>query len=257
MDEAEARTPAPSRPGMVERLTLVLDAFATGPDHLLLEEVAARAGLPRSTSYRLLAELTRMRWLEHGPHGYALGPRAHRLGRRVQSSVPLRAAAAGALHELHAATSAVVHLTVLEGGSVEVLDKVGGLAGSDIPSAVGTRYRAEDAVAGRAMLAALAPEQVDRLLAGGRASSDLHRRLHAIRQRRGLAITSDDMPWDLRGVGAAIVGPDGPVGAISVGLPGRSAPVERFVPMLARAVRITSRRLLDVRHDAERFTSGL
>ncbi|MQW76180.1 helix-turn-helix domain-containing protein [Nocardioides sp. dk4132] len=238
---------------MVERLTQILDVFLLGPDHLLLEEIAELSGLPRSTTYRLLAQLVAMRWLEHGPHGYCLGPRAQRLGRRVEGSLPLRAAAAEALQELEATTSAVVHLTVLAGGSVEVLDKVGGRHVPDIPTTVGTRYRAEDAVAGRAMLAALAPEEVDRILLDGRASGRLHERLHTIRRRHGLAITSDDMPWELRGVGAAIVGPDGPVGAISVGLPGRAAPVERFVPMLARAVRLTSQRLHDVRLDAERY----
>ena len=251
MDDAEA--PPPGRAGMVERLTQILDVFLLGPDHLLLEEVSAIAGLPRSTTYRLLAQLVEMSWLEHGVYGYRLGERARRLGRRVEGSLPLRAAAAEALQELQETTAAVVHLAVLEGGSVEVVDKVGGRDVPGIPTTVGTRYRAEDAVVGRAMLAALAPEQVDRLLVGGRASGHLHERLHAIRRRHGLAITSEDMPWELRGVGAAIVGPDGPIGAISVGLPGRHAPVERFVPMLARAVRLTSQRLHGVRHDAERF----
>ncbi|WP_166134150.1 IclR family transcriptional regulator [Nocardioides ochotonae] len=253
MGEGEARPRPQARAGMVERLTRILDVFLVGPDHLLLEEVADLSGLPRSTTYRLLAQLIAMHWLEHGPHGYRLGARARQLGRRVEGSVPLRAAAAEALEELHAATSAVVHLTVLEGSSVEVLDKVGGRHLPDIPTTIGTRYRAEDAVAGRAMLAALPPEQVDRILLDGRASGHLHERLHTIRCRHGIAITSDDMPWELRGVGAAIVGPDGPVGAISVGLPGRAAPVERFVPMLARAVRLTSQRLHDVRLDAERY----
>lgn len=249
----EARSATPSRPGMVERLTQILDVFLLGPDHLLLEEIAALAGLPRSTTYRLLAQLVETRWLEHGPLGYRLGPRAQRLGRRVESSLPLRAAAAEALHELHAATSAVVHLVVLEGGTVEMLDKVGGFAAPGIPTTVGTRYHAEDVVAGRAMLAALAPEEVDRRLVDGRVSGGLHEQLHTIRRRHGLAITSADMPWNVCGVGAAILGPDGPIGAISVGLPGRAAPVERFVPMLAQAVRSTARRLSGERLDAERY----
>lgn len=235
--------PRASQPGVVEKLTQILDVFVTGPDHLLLDEISALAGLPRSTTFRLLNQLVEMRWLEHDHRGYRFGPRSRGIGRRADSQLSLRAAATDALYDLHVATSAVVHLAVLDGDSIEMVDKLGGTDASTIPTTVGVRYQAEDAVVGRAMLAGLAPERVDDLLRGGRATGDLHQRLHTIRRRNGLAITTDDMPWDLRGVGAAIVGPDGPVGAISVGLPGRTAHVERFVPVLARAVRQTSRRL--------------
>ncbi|WP_181407620.1 IclR family transcriptional regulator [Nocardioides sambongensis] len=231
------------RPGVVERFTQILDVFVIGPDVLHLEEIAALAELPKTTVFRLLTQLVDMAWLDHDQHGYRLGARAQGIARRVENHLPLRAAAAEALHELHAATSAIIHLAVLDGGTVEMLDKVGGVNAREIPTTVGIRYRAECAVVGRAMLAGLPPEAVDERLVGNRATGQLHERLHTIRGRKGLAITTDDMPWDLRGVGAAIIGPTGPVGAISVGLPGKSSNVEQFVPHLARAVQSTSRRL--------------
>ncbi|TYL46405.1 helix-turn-helix domain-containing protein [Nocardioides sp. BGMRC 2183] len=236
-------TARPKRAGVVERLTQILDVFVIGPDLLHLEEIAALAELPKTTTFRLLTQLVDMAWLDHDQHGYRLGPRAQGIARRVENHLPLRAAAAEALHELHAATSAIIHLAVLDGGTVEMLDKLGGAGAREIPTTVGIRYRAECAVSGRAMLAGLPPETVDERLVGNRATGQLHERLHTIRSRNGLAITTDDMPWDLRGVGAAVIGPNGPVGAISIGLPGKNCNVEQFVPLLARAVRDTSQRL--------------
>jgi IclR family acetate operon transcriptional repressor len=235
-----ARTP---QPGVIAKLTQILDLFVAGPDHLRLDEVATLTGQPRSTTARTLTQLVDLDWLEHDERGYALGPRMRQVGRRVEGHLPLRSAAADPLHELHAATSAVVHLAILDRGQIEMVDKIGGVRTSTIPTTVGTRYPAETAVVGRAMLASLPPEQVDQLLTGGRASGALHDRLNGIRRRRGFAVTTEDMPWDLRGIGAAILGPHGPVGAISVGLPGRHAPVERFAPLLARAVQQTTDRL--------------
>ncbi len=242
-DAATPRARAP-QPGVIAKLTDILDLFVAGPDRLRLDEVAVLTGQPRSSTARTLAQLVDLEWLERDERGYALGPRMRRVGRRVEGHLPLRSAAADPLHELHAATSAVVHLAILDRGQVEMVDKLGGLRTSAIPTTVGTRYPAETAVAGRAMLASLPPERVDELLTGGRATGALHDRLHGIRRRRGVAVTTDDMPWDLRGIGAPILGPHGPVGAISVGLPGRHASVERFAPLLARAVRQTTRRLV-------------
>lgn len=246
MSAPRPSTPAqgrPPQPGVIAKLTQILDLFVAGPDHLRLDEIAGLTGMPRSTTARTLNQLVELDWLEHGEQGYALGPRMRRVGRRVEGHVPLRSAAADPIHELHAATSAVVHLAILDRDQIELVDKLGGARTASIPTTVGTRYPAETAVSGRAMLASLPPERVDQLLTGGRASGTLHDRLHGIRRRRGFAVTTDDMPWDLRGIGAAIIGPHGPVGAISVGLPGRNAPVERFAPLLARAVQQTTQRL--------------
>lgn len=230
-----------SRPSMIERLTQVIEVFADGPDVLLLDEVSALTGLPRSTAFRLLSQLVELQWLDHTRAGYRMGSRMLGIGRRVDGHARLREAAADALGELHAATRGLVHLAVLDGSAVVMLDKIG-IPSPAMPSRVGTRYWAEETVAGRAMLAHLTPERLDQIYASERGSAPdtLHDRLRVIRSRKGLAITTEDMRGNLRGLGAAIVGPHGPVGAISIGLPGKNAPIERFAPMLGRAVARTS-----------------
>ncbi|NYG59887.1 DNA-binding IclR family transcriptional regulator [Nocardioides daedukensis] len=231
--------PAP-RPGVIERLTDILDVFTHGPDHLFLEEVSGLTGLPRSTTFRLLRQLVEMQWIDHDERGYRLGPRMHAVGRRVFDHAHLRAAAANVLNELHLATSAVVHLVVLDGNAVVYLDKVGGPAGASIPSRVGIQIRAHRTISGLAILGCMHPEEVDRLYdepgsISPRARARLHRRLGPIRRRHGLALTPADMRTDMRAVAAPVTGPHGPLGAISVALRGPDAPVEKFAPMVRRA----------------------
>lgn len=56
--ESSSAPKAPAqRPGVVERFTLILDAIASGPDRMYLEEITDITGLPRSTVFRLLAQL--------------------------------------------------------------------------------------------------------------------------------------------------------------------------------------------------------
>ena len=77
---APSATPKTARretpPSMVERMTLILDAFPGRTSTLSLEDVARRTRLPRSTAHRILDQLVRARWLEHTEFGYRLGPRA-------------------------------------------------------------------------------------------------------------------------------------------------------------------------------------
>ncbi len=124
-------TPAPRRelpPSMVERMTLILDAFDGRASRLTLEEVACRTQLPRSTVHRILDQLVRLNWVEHASFGYCLGRRALGLGGGDGGHSEIRAAAAPLLHELHMQTGMVVHLAVLDGSESVYLDKVGGVS---------------------------------------------------------------------------------------------------------------------------------
>lgn len=65
-------------PSMIERLTLILDAFGGRGARITLEQVACRTRLPRSTVHRILDQLTTFGWVEHASFGYCLGRRALR-----------------------------------------------------------------------------------------------------------------------------------------------------------------------------------
>ncbi|MFC6580404.1 IclR family transcriptional regulator [Planomonospora parontospora] len=194
----EPEPTAPARrdlpPSMVERMTLIMDAFTGRSTRLTLEDVARRTHLPRSTAHRILDQLVRLGWIEHTSSGYGLGPRALGLG-GGDGHGEVREAAAPLLHDLQLRTGLVVHLAVLDGAEVFYLDKVGGRFAASVPSRVGGRAPAHSTALGKAMLAWLEPEEVDvRIGAIGRLTGRtigeigiLHQELNRVRQRRGLA----------------------------------------------------------------------
>jgi len=213
-------------PSMVERLTLIMDAFDRPHRRLTLDEVVTHSSLPRSTAHRILDQLVRMSWLDHSSLGYALGTRALSLGGREVGHSVLRAAAAPHLHRMAMQTGMVVHLAVPDGNEIYYLDKLGGQAAAAVPSAVGRRAPAHCTAVGKAILAATSPEHVDdlyrlapplrrteRSIAG---LPELHRELVRIRGRQGLAFDAGEFVGIISCVGVALRCPNGPVGAISI-----------------------------------------
>ncbi len=235
-------------PSMVERMTLILDAFDGRSTRLTLEDVARRTHLPRSTAHRILDQLVRLSWLDHTPFGYRLGQRALGLGGRDGGFEEIRVAAAPLLHELQVKTGMVVHLAVLDGADVYYLDKVGGRFAAAVPSRVGGRAPAHSTALGKAMLAWLEPEQVDMQIgcAIGRLTSrtigdlgTLHQELNRIRQRRGLAFERGECFAEIACVAAAIRGPEGPLASISLVGDART-PLEKVAPLVVDSARQVS-----------------
>ncbi|MEU8803083.1 IclR family transcriptional regulator [Spirillospora sp. NPDC048819] len=252
MTEAMMEAAAPARgdspPSMIERMTLILDAFNGPTARLTLEDVARRTGLPRSTAHRILDQLVRQGWLAHHSFGYGLGRRALGLGGQDGGHGKIREAAAPLLHELQVTTGLVAHLAVLDGAEVFYLDKLGGRLAASVPSRVGGRAPAHCTALGKAMLAWLEPEQVDALLGAGisRFTSRtigelgiLHQELHRVRQRRGLAFERGESFPGIACVAVAIRGAEGPVAGISL-VGDIRTPLENVAPLVVTAARETS-----------------
>lgn len=238
-------------PSMVERMTLILDAFDGRCDRLTLEDVARRTELPRSTTHRILDQLVRLRWLERTSAGYALGQRPLGFTDHGDSYAELREAAAPLLHELLMKTGMVVHLAILDGAEVYYLDKVGGRFAVKVPSRVGGRLPAHTTALGKSMLAWLEPEEVESRLDGaiGKLTghtigefATLHQEFNRIRQRHGLTFEHEECSPGIRCVAAAIRGPEAPLGSISL-VGDRRAPLERVGPLVVDAARRVARAL--------------
>lgn len=247
-----ARAAADLPPSMVERMTLILDAFDGRATHLSLEETARRARLPRSTVHRILEQLVKLDWVAHAPIGYRLGRRALGLDGGAGDHSQMRAAAAPLLHELHLKTGLVVHLSVLDDGESVYLDKIGGRFATALPSRVGGRALAHSTAGGKAMLACIAPERVDALFGATlpRCTEStitdiavLHQELSRIRQRRGLAFECGESTPGVACVASAIRGHEGPIGSISLCGDMRTAQLERVAPLVLDATREVSRAL--------------
>jgi DNA-binding IclR family transcriptional regulator len=238
-------------PSMVERMTLIMDSFGDAQTRLTLEQVTSHTNLPRSTVHRILEQLVRLRWLDHHGRDYALGPRALGFAGREVGHERLRAAAFPMLHALAARTDMVVHLAVLDRADVYYLDKVSGKNARDVPSRVGGRAPAHCTAIGKSMLAWLSPERVDALCPNvikrtTRSIGDLgvlHQELSRIRARNGLAYERGECFPHIACVGAAVRGPDGPIGGISITSDVKVG-LERLAPLLIGTVHAVSEKLL-------------
>ena len=248
------------RSGVVERVTLVMDVFGPHRRSAWLEEVADHTGLPRSTAFRLLRQLVELGWLERGPEGFRLGRKLQEIHGCTLDYTDIRAAASTVLTDLNLKTGAVCHLGVLEGSFVHYLDKVGGAATYSVPSRVGARLGAEETVTGRALLAQIAPEDVDRRYAAdnrrttadGKSIEHLHRRLDRVRRGRGVAFSSAERcGMGISSVAAPVLGPHGVVAAVSLAAR-RTMQLEALGPVVSMAARTTSARLLPDWHASAR-----
>ncbi|MEV6320880.1 IclR family transcriptional regulator [Nocardia sp. NPDC051787] len=197
--------PVPARTGqppvsMIERMTLILDAFDGATPTLTLVGLAERTGLPRSTVHRILDQLIRLRWLAHAPGGYRLGMRTLELGGLAADHNEIRDVVNPLLHDLSQQTGMVGHLGVLDGLEVLYLDKVGRFAAT-VPTRLGGRMPAHSTALGKALLATLEPSIVEasfrdrlpQLTARTLADrAELHRELGRIRNRQGIAVDNEE-----------------------------------------------------------------
>ncbi|MGF7122252.1 IclR family transcriptional regulator [Rhodococcus sp. AG1013] len=235
-------------PTMAERITLILDQFDGAGTRLTAEELVQLTHIPRSTTHRILDQLTQLNWLRHNRFGYRLGWRAIALGRSTERD-ELRAVAAPHLHQLHLRTRLITHLSVLDGRDIVWLDKVGGRCADSIATRVGDRSRADRTVEGRSMLALLPPEHVDALYRGALAPaalSDLHRQLGIIRTRSGRAWDTD--PSGVLSVAAAMCSGEtdsAQLGCISLRGRVHTDQLQRALPLLAGATRMISARIAE------------
>lgn len=238
---------------MVERVTAILDAFNLPLARLSLDEITRAAGLPRSTTHRILWQLVQNGWVRHANNLYSLGPRAMRLGARELVHEQLRAACSQRLRELAHRTGLVVHLAAMDGPEVYYMDKFAGPNAPEVPSEVGSRDPAHCTAAGKAILAGLPPETVHELYADGLGPaptdrsltevSVLHQELVRIRFRKGLALEHGECAEKVSCVGAAINDACGPVAAVSIAAPYGTA-LDRFGPIVLATAKAISERLV-------------
>jgi len=157
-----------ARPGasVTSRALAVLAAFDSSHRELTLSALAARAGLPLSTTHRLLAELVAWGALTRTDAGsYVIGRRVWDLGLLAPVESVLRERASPYLHDLYGATLATAHLAVRDDDRVLYIDRLRGNTSVPIVSRVGSRLPLHATGVGKVLLAH-APEPVQRTVLG-------------------------------------------------------------------------------------------
>ncbi len=197
---------APGGSAAVDRALSLLGAFRAGDNGLTLADLAARTGLYKSTTLRLLASLVHAGLVQRGTdQRYGLGPELARLGALCSASSSLQTQLLPVMRELVASTGESVSFHVRRGRQRLCLLRV------DSTQVLRDNVRAGDVLplnrgaGGRVLLA----------YAGQRGA------LYTQIRQAGVAVLSDDRVVGLTGVAAPVWGAQGElVGALTLTLPG-------------------------------------
>jgi DNA-binding IclR family transcriptional regulator len=143
----------------------VLTLLAAHPAPVPAATITRRLGLPRSTTYHLLATLIERGFVAHLPEErrYGLGPAAYELGTAYQRQAPLQRVARPILSRLADGSTHNAHLAVLHGRDVLYVIEERAPGRPLLVTDVGVRLPAALTASGRAMLAALPAAQITAL----------------------------------------------------------------------------------------------
>ena len=231
---------------IVERALALLEWLARHPGGHGVREIDRMLGMKRSTAHRLLGTLCRRGWVRQAAEDfkYNIGLKVLSLGSEVLSHITFLDAAGPIARRLAKQTGEAVYLGVCEAGRVVIIHKVGGDHGIRFDENVGVRAYVHSSALGKAILAGLDDEEVDRILddvglpsrtpASITDRAKLHEELSKIR-RQGFAESDEENYIGALGIAAAIRDQSGEVvGALTVaGLKARMKSTRR---KLARVV---------------------
>lgn len=223
--------PFGSRPGVqsIARAAAVLRALEPAPEGLALGELAAAVELPKSTAHRIVAALAAENLVVRSAGRIRLGGELARLGAAAREATAERLRPL--LLSLRRELDETVDLAVLDGAAVRFVDQVPAPRRLRAMSAVGELFPLHCTANGKALLAALPPEQARALLperlpaftANTVTSRErLLAELESVRAA-GIAIDREEHTEGICAVGAAI--PVGAEPALAISVP---VPVQRF-----------------------------
>jgi DNA-binding IclR family transcriptional regulator len=233
------------------RLVAVLEAFDGDHDRLTLSEVSRRAGIPLTSTHRLVAELLARRILERDDRGQlSIGLRLWELASRAPRTVGLRELALPFLEDLYEATHENVQLAVRDGTELVFVERIAGRGAVNVRTQVGLRFTLPATGVGLVLLAYADTETQDEVLAGRLTKftpytivdpRHLRRALAEVR-RTGVAISDRQVTDDALSVAAPIrARGDEVVAAVSLVVAADTAMPAALIPVVAAAARGISR----------------
>ncbi|WP_214405999.1 IclR family transcriptional regulator [Pseudonocardia lacus] len=246
-------TARPEKAPAARQVLEILNHLARQAGPVPAAAVARDLGLPRSTTYQLLATMVESGFVVHlaDERRYCLGTAAYELSSGYSRSEPLVRLARVPMTRLAERTGHVAHLAVLHGNEVLYVIENRPAGAPQLNSDVGVRLPAELTASGKAMLAALPAAQVGALFmnpdafAGraGAASLPALRALLAQTRRRGYAVEDGEVTPGIAAVGVAVIDRAGyPVAGVAVSFPREVAPAG-IVDEVVRTAQVVSSRI--------------
>ncbi|KAB8184457.1 IclR family transcriptional regulator domain-containing protein [Microbispora catharanthi] len=203
-------------PDFIEALARGLDvirAFQPGRPVMSLTEVAAATGLARPTARRILLTLQELGYARSAQGGFALTPRVLELGVSYVRSMGLWEVARPHLERLVAQTHESSSVAQLDGSDIVYVARVAVPKIVALSVQIGTRFPAMQTSLGKVLLAALPPDELERVLAEPSRSGieprwrpDPQERDAMLREVRakGWALTDEQLALGIRSVAAPL-----------------------------------------------------
>jgi len=241
-----------SSPDFIESLARGLDvirAFQPRQPVMSLSAVAAATGLARPTARRIVLTLEQMGYVRAVAGGFELTPRLLELGMSYILSRNLWEVARPHMERLVARTHESSSIAQLDGSDIVYVARVAVPKIVALAVTVGTRFPAMQTSLGKVLLAALPPEEAERVLAEPSRSGITPRDVPGTEERaailrevraRGWALTDEELAAGIRSVAAPLRDGDGRViASLNVNTHAAETPVEvltgEYLPLLLQA----------------------
>lgn len=237
--EDEAPTSGSASMSSVEKALRLLDVFSPQRTHLGVSEIARRAHVAKSTTFRLLTVLADNGILQRTGTEYSLGPRIADLADLVpgRGRRDLRDVALPFLQDLYERSRETISLAVLDGVEALYIENIFGHTATKSASYVGGKLPASCTAIGKAMIAFSDVATVKRFLETRQALTPysivtprvLAGELQKIRES-GVAFDIEEAKLGLASVAAPILDPDGGlIGAVSISGPSQRIKLDSYV----------------------------
>jgi DNA-binding IclR family transcriptional regulator len=232
-------SPRPPYPTATLATGLAVLAALAEVEEIGLSELARRLGVAGPTLFRILATLAARGYVQKTDARYRLTLKAWELGAKAVRRIALRDVARPFLDRLLAETGETVHLSVLQGEGIVIIDKLDSPHPVRVDTFVGLRAPAHCSATGKAILAwqpapalaALLPERLPRYTAATITDRRAFDRELAEVRRSGWARNREE--WR-EGVCAAAVPTRGAAGEVVASL-SVTVPTPRFTQTALRA----------------------
>jgi DNA-binding IclR family transcriptional regulator len=241
--------------GSVAKCFKVLRVFDGPKREMTLAEISRESGLDRSTTQRMVYTLEALGYLSRAPDtkAYALTSRLLKFSYNYVRKHELIAKAMPYLQELSAAFKETVNLQELDGNEIVLIARVVSPHLMNIRVAVGSRLPAVFTASGTAILATMAPEDRDRILASSQfepltpQTESRHDQLVArIEQAafKGYAILTNQAAMGDISLAAPILGSEGfAVAALNISVPSSRWTAREVETKMAKHLQATARAL--------------
>jgi DNA-binding IclR family transcriptional regulator len=193
----------------------VLMCFSRQSPELSMTQIAEKIGVHKSTVHRLLATLERSHFVARDPATglYRLGIRLLQMAYLSLEQTDLRELAAPVMRQLNEAYHENIHLAVLDDGDMVYLHVIESSQPIKLAAAVGERLPAFATASGKAVLAFMPQETVQRILDRGMprytqctpASPEALRQDLALTRAAGFAISEREYEDESNAVAAPIL----------------------------------------------------